>query len=156
MQLAWTLGKKICIDESMIKYMGRAIAWIQYMPRKPIKHGIKVFALCCGKTGVLVSFLIYTGKDTDTGQDWSSCGVVDTLLALAGLLHLGVGRILYTDNWYMTIDLMQHVYFCYGFLLIGTYVLTQKVSRTAADFPFHRLSNGALKLVPRGWRRHAT
>ena len=35
--LAWTLGKIICVDESMIKYMGR------YMPAKPIKHGVKVF-----------------------------------------------------------------------------------------------------------------
>ncbi len=38
----WIAGDKITIDESMIRYMGRAVAFIQYMPRKPIKHGIKV------------------------------------------------------------------------------------------------------------------
>ncbi len=42
----WSAGKDIAIDESMIKYMGRAIAWVQYMPAKAIKHGIKVFCVC--------------------------------------------------------------------------------------------------------------
>ena len=41
--LAWTLGKMICVDESMIKYMDRSITYVQYMPAKPIKHGAKVF-----------------------------------------------------------------------------------------------------------------
>ena len=40
--LGWTLGKKICVDESMIKYMGKFVSFVQYMPAKPIKHGIKV------------------------------------------------------------------------------------------------------------------
>ena len=53
------------VDESMIKYMGRAIAWVQYMPRKPIKHGIKVFALCCSYSGFLCGFEIYTGKSSE-------------------------------------------------------------------------------------------
>jgi len=156
MALAWTLGKRICIDESMIKHMGRAIAWVQHMPKKPIKHGIKVFALCCAETGVLSSFLICTGKDIDVGQDWSAVGVVDSLLELAGLLALGAGRILYTDNWCTSIDFMKHVFFSCGCLLIGTCVLTKKKSRTADDFPFHRMSSQALQRVPRGWRRRAT
>jgi hypothetical protein len=42
----WSAGKDIAINKSMIKYMGRAIAWVQYMPAKPIKHGIKVFCVC--------------------------------------------------------------------------------------------------------------
>ena len=36
-----TAGKHVTIDESMIWYMGRAISYVQYMPAKPIKHGIK-------------------------------------------------------------------------------------------------------------------
>ena len=155
MQRAWVLGEKIAIDESMIKYCGRAISWVQYMPRKPIKHGIKVFALCCSKTGVLVAFLVYTGKAT-TSEDWSAVGVCDRLIGMSGLINKGIGRILYTDNWYTSIALMEHVYSIYGFFLVGTYVLTKKVSRTASDFPFHRLSNAACSLIPRGWSRRAT
>jgi hypothetical protein len=40
----WIIGQRICLDESMIKYMGRFVSFIQYMPAKPIKHGIKVYA----------------------------------------------------------------------------------------------------------------
>lgn len=36
----WSGGKNLSLDESMIKYCGRAIAFVQYMPAKPIKHGI--------------------------------------------------------------------------------------------------------------------
>ena len=43
----------------------------------------------------------------------------------------------------------------FGMLLVGTYTLTKKKSRTATDFPFAKLSNGAVKKVARGWRRVA-
>ncbi len=51
----WTAGKDVAIDESMIKYMGRAIAWVQYMPTKPIKHGINVFCICCAISGIMLA-----------------------------------------------------------------------------------------------------
>ena len=38
----WTLGRNVAVDESMIKYCGLAMDSVQYMPAKPIKHGIKV------------------------------------------------------------------------------------------------------------------
>jgi hypothetical protein len=38
----------------------------------------------------------------------------------------------------------------------GTYRLTKKKSRTADDFPFHKITNSALKKVPRGYKRQAT
>jgi hypothetical protein len=40
-------------------------------------------------------------------------------------------------------------------LLVGTYALTKKKSRTADDFPFAKLSNGALQKVKCGWKRVA-
>ena len=46
----------------MIKYMGRAITFVQYMPLKPIKHGIKVFAFFCAYTGHIIGFEVYLGK----------------------------------------------------------------------------------------------
>ena len=29
-----TMGKRLCVDESMIRYCGKAISWVQYMPAK--------------------------------------------------------------------------------------------------------------------------
>ena len=37
--------KHVNIDKRMISYMDRAVSFVQYMPAKPIKHGIKVYAL---------------------------------------------------------------------------------------------------------------
>jgi hypothetical protein len=62
----WTAGKDVTINESMIKYMGHAIAWVQYMPAKPIMHGIKVFCICCAVSGIMLAFKIYCGKDDKT------------------------------------------------------------------------------------------
>ena len=50
------------IDESMILCKSRFVSWKQYMPLKPIKHGIKVFVLACGETGYVYNFSVYQGK----------------------------------------------------------------------------------------------
>ena len=73
---------------------------------------------------------------------------------MAGLQ--GVGRILYCDNWYTTMDLVKHMWIVYGFFVVGTYVLSKKKSRAGKDFPFAKLSNQAMKLITRGWTRRAT
>ena len=148
----WTLGERVCVDESMIKYMGKFIAFVQYMPKKPIKHGIKVYALCCAFTGYLYSFEIYTGKDHIS--DGTPRGVISRLLSSAGVVR-ATGRILYTDNFYTSQEVMYYIFVTFGMLLVGTYALTKKKSRTASDFPFHKLSNSSLKRIERGWKRVA-
>ena len=148
----WILGKRICVDKSMIKYMGRFVSFVQYMPAKPIKHGIKVYALCCSYTGYLYRFEIYTGKGGTA--DGSPTGVISRLLYGAGATGTS-GRILYTDNFYTSLRVMKYIYVSFSMLLVGTYALTKKKSRTADDFPFAKLSNGALNRVKRGWKRMA-
>ena len=55
-------GKHVTIDESMISYMGRAVTFVQYMPAKPIKHGLNVYALCCAYSAVLLAYQVYVGQ----------------------------------------------------------------------------------------------
>ena len=55
----WHAGKDVLLDESMIKYCGHAVAFIEFMPAKPIKHGIKVFCLCCAVNAVMLAFEVY-------------------------------------------------------------------------------------------------
>jgi hypothetical protein len=43
-QKLWIAGQHIAIDKSVIKYMGRAITFVQFMKNKLINYGIKVFA----------------------------------------------------------------------------------------------------------------
>jgi hypothetical protein len=105
-----------------------------------------VFALCCSYTGYLFSFEIYTGKDDRTVG--SAKAIIERLLLAAAVT--GVGRILYVDNWYTSIDVIKHVWQAFGFLVVGTMVLTKKKSRAADDFPFAKLSAHAIAVSSAG------
>lgn len=50
----------LSIDESMIKFKGRCCLK-QYMPKKPIKWGYKVWCLAYSATGFILAFIVYTG-----------------------------------------------------------------------------------------------
>lgn len=124
------------------------------MPAKPIKHCIKVYAICCSFTGYLYAFEIYTG--IDHVADGSPRGVISRLLFSTGVTSAtSSGRILYTDNFYTSQEVMKYIFFKYGMLLVGTYALTKKKLRTSVDYPFHKLSNSALRRIPPGWKRMA-
>lgn len=56
----------LSVDESMIKFFGRTILK-QYMPKKPIRFGIKLWSLCT-ISGYLLDFDIYCGKQADSGK----------------------------------------------------------------------------------------
>ena len=106
---AWIAGQNVTIDESMIKYMGRAVSYmVMYMPLKPIKHGMKVFCICCSVTAVLLGFEVYLGRDFSP-EDSTALGIVDRLIVGAGLTQ-AKGRTLYTDNWYTSVSLAIFLY----------------------------------------------
>ena len=55
-------GKEISVDESMIGTKSR-LSFLQYMPNKPTKWGVKVWVCSEAKTGYIHKFKIYTGKE---------------------------------------------------------------------------------------------
>jgi len=81
----WTAGERVCIDESMIKLCGRSVKFVQFMPAKPIKHGIKVFAVCCAYTGYILGYEVYVGKGADI--EGTAEAIIDRLLTAADLIH---------------------------------------------------------------------
>ena len=85
---AWTVGQHITIDESMIKYMGRPVSYIQYMPAKLIKHGIKVYAVFCDIYVVLLGFKICVGKEDNSEN--TALNVCNGLRRREGLTGIGV------------------------------------------------------------------
>jgi hypothetical protein len=148
---AWSAGMNITIDESMIRYSGRAISWVQYMPAKPIKHGVKVFAACCAYSGILLAYDVYCGKDIDGTNIFE---ITIDLLQSANLFSAR-GRALFTDNYYTSVKLAKELFIKYGWTLCGTMTPTDKKTRTGHDVPFCKLSTGAKATVPRGWYREA-
>ena len=57
----YRLGKQIAIDESMIGFKGR-LWFIQYMPKKPTKWGMKAYVLADSVSGYTHSWQLYAGK----------------------------------------------------------------------------------------------
>ena len=149
---AWVPGKHIAVDESMIKYMGRAVSFVQYMPAKPIKHGVKVYAICCGSSAILLGYKIYCG--VEVGFSNHALDICDLLIREAALGYYR-GRVLYTDNWYTSVKLAIHLFQTFGWTMVGTISPTDKKSREDLDVPFLKLSNGARDSVKRGWLREA-
>ena len=59
-KLAYNLGRELSLDESMIGFKGR-VWFIQYMPKKPNKWGMKAFVLADAITGYTYNWSLYAG-----------------------------------------------------------------------------------------------
>ena len=59
-QSVYTLNREISVDESMIGFKGR-LGFIQYMPQKPTKWGMKAYVLADAHTGYIYNWHLYTG-----------------------------------------------------------------------------------------------
>ena len=58
----YSSSRDVAVDEAMIEFDGR-IGWKQYMPKKPVRWGIKLWCLCESSSGYCLDFDVYTGKD---------------------------------------------------------------------------------------------
>lgn len=92
---------ELTIDKSLVKYRGR-VAFRQYMPAKPIKWGIKVWALYKATTGYLLRFQIYTGHVNGRPKVRLADRVVKDLVQ--GLHHH-----VYMDNFYSNPQLFHEL-----------------------------------------------
>ena len=59
----YTPEANIAIDESLMLYKGR-LGWVQYLPLKRARFGIKYYMLCESSSGYVWNFMIYTGQGT--------------------------------------------------------------------------------------------
>lgn len=93
----------VAVDESMIKFKGRSTIK-QYMPKKPIKRGYKVWSLV-DKKGYLWNFDMYVGKVGDTVQKDLGGSVVKNLsLPIQNKNHC-----LYMDNYFTSVPLLNYL-----------------------------------------------
>lgn len=115
----YNLHPHVSIDESMIGTKCR-LSFIQYMPQKPTKWGLKVWVLADATTGYIYSFEVYTG--TISGESphpkGLSYGVVMKLMDSC----LNKGHTVYTDNFYSSPELLFEL----GTLATGTVRINRK------------------------------
>ncbi|GFW81239.1 piggyBac transposable element-derived protein 4 [Trichonephila clavipes] len=89
-------GQKQAIDESMIKLK-------QYMPKKPIKRGYKVW-MRCDSSGFACEFQIYTGKTEEVERNLGERVIRNLSQKL-----LGKNYVLFFDNYFTSYDLLKHL-----------------------------------------------
>lgn len=93
----------LAIDESMIKFKGRS-AIKQYLPKKTIKRGYKVWMMA-DKSGYCYRFELYTGKIGKQVTKNLGEKVVNTLTSdLDGKEHT-----MYFDNYFTSVNLMENL-----------------------------------------------
>ena len=77
----YILFKQISINESMIGFKGR-ISFLQYLPKKPKKWGMKAWALSDSITGYVWNWKLYVGKDDEVNtSNGLAYGVVIELVS---------------------------------------------------------------------------
>lgn len=93
----------VAIDESMIKFKGRSTLK-QYMPKKPIKRGYKVW-MKCAQSGYCLDFDIYVGKKgTSVETDLGAKVVKNFCESLEGKNHK-----VFFDNYFNGYPLQVHL-----------------------------------------------
>uniref|UniRef100_A0A8C5R0Q0 PiggyBac transposable element-derived protein domain-containing protein n=1 Tax=Leptobrachium leishanense TaxID=445787 RepID=A0A8C5R0Q0_9ANUR len=117
---AYTPGRNICVDESLMKYKGR-LGFKQYIPSKRSRYGVKVYKLCDSESGYTQAFRVYEGKDSSFDppgcpEHMGTSGKIvwDLLFPL-----MNKGYHLYVDNFYASVPLFKLLY-CFDTAACGT------------------------------------
>lgn len=58
----YILSSNVTVDEQLLPYRGRC-PFLQYIPSKPDRYGIKIWAACYSSTSYAWNMQIYTGRD---------------------------------------------------------------------------------------------
>jgi hypothetical protein len=67
----YCVGEFFTIDEMPVPFRG-CCGFLQYMPNKPVKYGIKIFALCDAKTFFTGNLEVYWGKQPNGPYNFSN------------------------------------------------------------------------------------
>ncbi|XP_060846028.1 piggyBac transposable element-derived protein 4-like [Rhopalosiphum padi] len=94
------------IDEMLHPFRGRC-QWIQYIPSKPAKYGIKMYALCDAKYFYTSNLEVYCGKQPEGPYDNSNAPMEIVKRLITDIEKSN--RNLTTDNYYTSIPLAEYL-----------------------------------------------
>ena len=97
---------EVTIDELLFPCRSRS-GFIEYMPQKPAKFGIKYWLLCDAKTSYVVRAIPYVGK-----EDRPQIGVAEHVVMSLMEPYHNTGQNVTTDNYFTSLktakNLLQH------------------------------------------------
>ncbi|XP_050315500.1 piggyBac transposable element-derived protein 4-like [Anthonomus grandis grandis] len=94
----------LTVDEQLLSFRGRC-SFRQYIPSKPAKYGLKVFALVDSKTAYRLNLEPYVGKQPDRLCSISNAAE-DIVLRLVEPVR-GTNRNITGDNWFSSLSLAK-------------------------------------------------
>ena len=97
-------GRDLAVDEAMIAFDGR-LAWKQYMPKKPVKWGMKLWCLCEATSGYCLAFTVYTGAETGVDAVTHDLGYRVVMKLMENCLN--ENRHVYADNYFTSVLLAK-------------------------------------------------
>lgn len=145
--LHYTSSRDVSIDEQMIGTKAR-ISFLQYVPKKPKKWGVKLWVLADSQNGYVPAFDVYTGA-SDTVEHGLAYSVVMNLID--PYLHFGYR--LYVDNYYTSprlfVDLCKKKTFACGTVRTNRRGLPSDVGchLDRGNAVFNKCSNSSLTCV---------
>ena len=147
----YTPGRDLSVDEGMIKYKGR-VYFRQYMPKKPVKYGIKVWMVAESKTGYVSNYDIYLGKPR--GSDRGETGLATKVVLDITEPFQYCNRHVFFDNFFTSVALMEELlrrgtYAC-GTLRADRYPDTYKTSKAGGRKQGKKIKAGELCQLQKG------
>ncbi|KAJ8945190.1 hypothetical protein NQ314_009305 [Rhamnusium bicolor] len=100
----YSLSKYVTVDERLEAYRGRC-SFRQYIPPKPSRYGIKIFALADIKLMHVSNMEVYVGQQPERPLRVSNSP--DIVVKRLCQHIYGSGRNLTIDNWFTSIDLVD-------------------------------------------------
>lgn len=105
----------VTVDEQLVPFRGRT-RFLQYMPSKPAKYGIKIFWVCDARTPYAIDGIVYLGRQP--GEDiQKNLGENIVRQLCSGFRH--TSRNITTDNFFTSVPLAEHL-LEKGLTIVGT------------------------------------
>ncbi|XP_039291956.1 piggyBac transposable element-derived protein 4-like [Nilaparvata lugens] len=105
-QKSYCVGENVTLDEMLPGFRGRC-SFKQYIPSKPNKYGIKVYALVDARMTYTMKMEIYAGKQP-AGPYCLSNKPTDVVRRMVEPI-VGTGRNITADNWFTDVDLVDEL-----------------------------------------------
>ena len=102
--LTYQPHQECAIDEAMVPYKGRS-SLKQYMPKKPVRRGLKVWMRSDSTSGYISQFQVYVGKEVSSETGLGARVIKDLTTTLHQKHH-----IVFCDNFFTSIKLFHELY----------------------------------------------
>jgi hypothetical protein len=151
----WSASSFLCVDECMVGYNGQYCSFKQYLPLKPITHGIKIWCLACSKSKYVLNWEVYVGAANELAQGLPvhECGAGAGVVTRLTTGWEGMNYTVVTDN-YFTSPMLYEDLLSRGFYAVGTVRQGRGAFPTSLHMP-EKGNRGSLQIRMHRERRMA-